>query len=140
MTNRAKSKRVDPPDWLAGYALEEWIRVYPLVANDLDDGSMAVLASYCQNYGRWRSAEAVLNETGTEIVLRDDKGQVKAIIPSPQIGISTKYHDRMLKSAAMLGIVTHAGKGKQRTAHKGGTVGESLDGAFDVDAMLDAIN
>lgn len=63
-----------------------------------------VLAAYCQNYARWQQAEKVLEEHGTEIIFRDDKGTVKSVSPSPQIGISTKALDRMLKAASQLGL------------------------------------
>lgn len=90
-----------PPDWLCEIGKIEWQRVYRA---DLDE---TLLGAYCQQYGRWREAEAVLEAHGLEVVLRNDKGEVRAVMPSPQVGISTKAFDRMLKAAAAIGLTAN---------------------------------
>lgn len=101
-----RKAEIECPAWLEGLAKSEWDRliregvVVPTAEN------VTLITGYCQSYARWRGAEEVLNAEGTEIVVRDDKGTVKAVIPSPQIGISTKYYDRMLKTALQLGLNT----------------------------------
>lgn len=97
-------KSIQAPDWLNPLAKIEWDRV---VASGHETGGAtgeALLAAYCQNYARWVEAEKLLAENGTEIIIRDDKGIVKNVLVSPQIGISTKALDRMVKCAAQLGL------------------------------------
>lgn len=139
-------RRVAPPDWLNDMALEEWRRVLPLIGESLADEDTAVLASYCLCFARWRAAEQVIDQHGPEIVLRDDKGVVKSVIPSPQIGISIKYHDRMLRAASLLGI-TPVARGAQFVgkpkAAAGATKGGGRTGApgnvVDVESLLDGV-
>lgn len=103
-----KRKTASPecPAWLEGLARAEWERlVRERVVVPTEDNYTHMMA-YCQSYSRWRAAEEVLNAEGTELIVRDDKGVVKAALHSPQIGISMKYFDRMLKSALTLGINT----------------------------------
>lgn len=139
-------RRISPPSWLNDMALEEWRRVLPLVGESLADEDTAVLASYCLCYARWRAAEQLLDEHGTEIVLRDDKGVVKGVIPSPQIGVSIKYHDRMLKAASLLGITPVArgaqfvGKPKAAPSEKAGRRSPGPEPkVVDVDSILDGV-
>lgn len=89
------------PSWLNPDARQEWAR---LVASGYEPtvGESSTFAAYCQNFARWLQAEKVLEEHGTEIVLRDDKGNVKSVQVSPQVGISNKALDRMLKAAERL--------------------------------------
>jgi P27 family predicted phage terminase small subunit len=108
-----------------------------LIGKSLRQEDMAVLASYCLNYARWRAAEMLIEEHGTEIVIRDDKGVLKTLMPNPQVGISTKYHDRMLKSALGLGL-TAGGRSAVTKSNPNQTarVGDELD----VDALLASVN
>jgi phage terminase small subunit len=72
----------------------------------------STLAAYCQSFARWVAAERLIEEHGTEIVLRDDKGNVKSIQISPQVNISGKAFDRMVKTAAQLQIKIQHGAQK----------------------------
>lgn len=108
-----------------------------LIGKSLKQEDMAVLASYALNYARWRSAEMLIEEHGTELVIRDDKGAVKTAMPNPQVGISTKYHDRMLKSAQALGLT--AG-GRSAAARSTPTKNQTVGDAFDVEAILASVN
>lgn len=119
----------------------------PLIGDSLADEDTAVLASYCLCYARWRAAEQLLDQHGTEIVLRDDKGVVKGVLPSPQIGVSIKYHDRMLKAASLLGITPVArgaqfvGKPKaaeEKAGRRGRGPGPEPK-VVDVDGILDGV-
>lgn len=92
------------PAWLCDAAKAEWARVVALPEMGFGAGDIAVLSAYCQNWARWVESERMLTENGCEVIIRDDKGAVKAAIPSPWIGIGTKAHDRMLKAAKELGL------------------------------------
>lgn len=112
----------EPPEWLLGnaVAVAEWQRMLSLNTGFSDPARAALVGSYCLNYARWRAAEEAIEADGTEVVLRDDKGVVRTVIPSVQIGVSVKYHDRMLKSLAALGV---SAGGKQA----GGDVSAGLE-------------
>lgn len=117
--NKLHSSLPEPPEWLAEneIAFAEWRRMLDLNPGLGDPARAALLASYCLNFARWRAAETAIEVDGTEVVIRDDKGVVKGIIPSVQVGISVKYHDRMLKSLAALGVT---GRDKTRGLQSSG--------------------
>jgi P27 family predicted phage terminase small subunit len=94
---REKKKKVECPVWLTGLAKAEWDRLVSDGVVVSSDHNFTVMAGYCQSYARWRQAEEALEESGTENI----RGEA-----SPQIAISNKYFDRMLKSALQLGINT----------------------------------
>lgn len=110
-----------PPKWLNEIAVAEWRRV----AKKGHDPS--ILAAYCQSYARWVLAEQALEQHGTEVVLRDDKGVVRSVVVSPQVGISNKSLDRMLKCAPLLGLTANLAKPSASVA---ATTGEAAGAAF----------
>lgn len=70
------------------------------------------LASYCTNFSRWKAAEQWLadpapdeagNPTrGPVATILDDKGNIKAIVASPQIAIAEKAAKEMARIAKLL--------------------------------------
>ena len=57
----------DAPDWLCEPALAEWIRITSEmceVPGWLTVVDHAVLAAYCQSYGRWQEAERQISQHG----------------------------------------------------------------------------
>lgn len=104
------SLALDPPEHLSDGAKAEWIR---LVAAGLavSEVSRGLLETYCAAYALWRESEVRINTDGAEIVTRDDKGVVKAIMPSPWLGIGEKAYSRMLRSGDRLGISVERGRG-----------------------------
>ena len=55
----------EPPEFLAGYACDEWHRVAPELhrLGLLTVVDVAPLAAYCQSYAHWRTAEEALART-----------------------------------------------------------------------------
>jgi P27 family predicted phage terminase small subunit len=92
-----------PPEWLADDAKAEWARMLSTGVT-VPESDLNVFAAYCQNYARWKQAEKVLETEGSEIVLRDDKGNVKRVMASPHVGISRGALASMLKAASQLGL------------------------------------
>ncbi len=91
-----------PPEFLAEEAKAEWSRV--LACHRVGPGERAILAAYCQAWARWWQAESLIEKDGTEIVIRDDKGNVKMVLPSPHVGIAARACAQMVKAAAELGL------------------------------------
>ena len=52
---------------------------------------LQLLAAYCQAFARWREAEARVEADGAVLVMRDDKGTVKSVSPSPWAALALKY-------------------------------------------------
>ena len=89
-----------------------------------------MLAAYCQSYARWVLAEQALELHGTEVVLRDDKGVVRSVAVSPQVGISNRSLDRMLKCAPMLGLTANIAKPGAAPAVSEDAAGSAFFGAI----------
>ena len=68
----------DPPDHLTEAARVEWARVVSILGpvGVLTAADMAILALYCQAYGRWQEAEAHLSVEGLVVV--NDGRQTKS--------------------------------------------------------------
>jgi P27 family predicted phage terminase small subunit len=94
-----------PPPELGGDALAVWDEVIEAMPADVlkvvDSGALAL---YCQSYIRWRECEKHIEEHGAVVVLRNDRGEVRAIQSSPYVVIGHKYRDAMLKAAAECGL------------------------------------
>ena len=91
----------DKPDWLSDYASEEWDRVEEILdeAGLLTRADGAVLAMYCQAMSDYRETREIVEEEGwTEVT---EKGNT---IQHPVVGAMNKAWDRVMKSAAKLGL------------------------------------
>lgn len=124
-----KPLALNPPEWLADEAVGEWARVLGLPGVEITPRMVAVLAAYCQNWARWVESERMLAEHGCEVVLRDDKGVVKSVGPSPWIGIGAKAHDRMLKAARDLGLTSCGSAQVRAPKADAAVVGEAASSA-----------
>lgn len=92
------------PSWLSSEAREEWERaISSILPRDVASIDLTQFEVYCQMFARWQAAEKLLAE-GTEVVVRNDKGEIKSIIPSPQIGISVKAHEQMARARKASGL------------------------------------
>lgn len=91
----------DCPPHLSGHARDEWDRLCPVlhemgVVTVVD---RAVLAAYCQAWGRWVEAEEKLKETPT--LVRTPSGYVQQ---SPWLGVANRQSEIMGRYMAELGI------------------------------------
>jgi P27 family predicted phage terminase small subunit len=95
-----KAENLHCPKWLNIEAKREWKKIVPYLkkAGFINDGDKAVLASYCQNYARWKQAETELNSEKLKIL-----GQRGPII-NPLIKISATYQTRLKISIEKLGL------------------------------------
>jgi P27 family predicted phage terminase small subunit len=91
----------DCPDHLNAAARAEWHRIAEIlvrmgVVSQID---RAVLAAYCQAYGRWVEAEEKLRET--PVMMRTPSGYVQQ---NPWLGIVNRQLDLMARFMAELGL------------------------------------
>jgi P27 family predicted phage terminase small subunit len=102
-----------PPPFLSGDAKAEWDRVIGTlyVAGLMTELDRAVLAAYCQAYGRWAEAERAL----ARMAAKDDLNRalmVKTVggnaIQNPLVGIANKAAADMVKYAIEFGMTPSA--------------------------------
>ena len=89
------------PAHLSATAKAEWKRLVRTLfdAAVLAETDRAILAAYCQCYGRWVEAEKKL--TDTPMLIKLPSGYIQ---PSPWLGIANKQLDMMTRYAAELGL------------------------------------
>jgi len=86
-------------------AVEEWSRSLGAIkSRDVASINLSEFEIYCIAFSRWLDAEKKIKAEGTEIHIRDDKGVIKNVLPSPQIGISQKAYDQMAKARKASGL------------------------------------
>ena len=92
----------DMPQWLNPHAQAEWARVSDALFKQglVSVFDMAVLAAYCQAYGRWQEAEEMLKKSGS-LIIKTDKGNV---IQNPLLGIANTALREMRRSAVEFGM------------------------------------
>ncbi len=91
------------PEWLSPAQRAEWERVRaPL--GELSTRKAQILEAYAVERARWLEAEAYLQEHGAVLILRTEKGEVKQAVEAPQLKISARAQDRMLKLGSALGL------------------------------------
>jgi P27 family predicted phage terminase small subunit len=91
----------NPPAWLQGEALAEWHRIVPELervglVTALDQTTLAV---YCETFGLWRQATAVVNEHGPTIT--SARGVVRV---RPEHRIAQRALDAMRQWSAEFGL------------------------------------
>jgi P27 family predicted phage terminase small subunit len=109
----------DCPDHLGEEARAEWHRLAETLVGMgvISQIDRAVLAAYCQAYGRWVEAEEKLKET--PLLIRTPSGYVQQ---SPWLGIANRQMELMGRYMAEIGltpasrsrIVTRAGDAAER--------------------------
>lgn len=89
------------PDFLVGYALEEWHRVTPILERLglISDIDVMELAAYCQCYKRWREAEEKLRVSNMTIITANGTE-----IQSPYISIANRAMTQMHQFAGQFGM------------------------------------
>jgi P27 family predicted phage terminase small subunit len=99
----------EPPEFLIGYAVEEWRRVAPQLHHlrILTILDVQPLAAYCSSYARWRTAEEVLRKmaekdaaTGGLLIKRADGNAGQ----NPLVKISRDSAEAMVQYAGHFGM------------------------------------
>jgi P27 family predicted phage terminase small subunit len=106
----------EPPDFLRGYACDEWCRVAPElhVLGLLTAVDVMPLAAYCSAYARWQDAEEVLRQmamknpvTGVTgaLLIKTSAGDARA---NPLIRIADRAAADMIRYASEFGLTPAA--------------------------------
>lgn len=130
---RGRGNESKPPAHLSPDAGDEWARCYPLLiaAKALRAVDRAILAAYCQAYGRWCQAErslsamAVKDERNYALMVKTASGNP---IHNPLVGIANKSMADMAIYAAQLGM-TPASRAKVVLAETGEPQGKKAQQA-----------
>ena len=78
------------PAWLSREASKVWRATVPLL---MAMGILArvdrdALTAYSQTFARWKAAEEFLDRHGSVYPLKDDRGNIKCMMPFPQVAIA----------------------------------------------------
>ena len=98
------------PSWLTAPAKHEWRRVTAELSalNMLQSVDRAALASYCQSYARWKSAEETVTREGQTVkeVIQSKDGTVLGhkIKRHPATNIAKDERAAMLRAASLFGF------------------------------------
>ena len=107
----------DPPDFITGYAMDEWYRVVAelLAMRVLTNADLKTVEVYCQHYARWREAEEVLARVREgDPVMRGFliKSATSGVaIENPLVRIARQASLHMLRCAVELGLTPSARAG-----------------------------
>src|SRR5262245_29725022 len=96
----------EAPAFLAGHARDEWKRVAPELhrLRLLTSIDVAPLAAYCAAYGRWRTAEELLNEVRDELHAGLLVAGSSRAVPNPLVKISRDAAEAMVRFAGEFGM------------------------------------
>ncbi len=87
---------MNAPEHLSPEEADVWDKTVVLVPI-MTKQREAVLEAYSIERARWMRADAWLREHGEVITLRSDKGEVKSLIPAPQLRVAQVSQDRVIK-------------------------------------------
>ena len=95
------TSRPAAPAYLSPVERAIWEETVALVAT-LTPARFQALEAYAIERARCLEAEAWVRAHGTTIEIRSDKGEIKNVIPAPQLRIAREAQDRALRLAAAL--------------------------------------
>lgn len=91
-------------------AAQKWEETISLLreAETLQATDSDLLTEYCLEWSRFVGCVTFLNENGSTIVIRNDKGETKSVLTAPQESQRLKHLDRLLKMQIELGFTPTA--------------------------------
>lgn len=94
------------PEFLSHEARQEWNRIVPILdeMNILKTSDLALLASYCQEYGNYVIAQNMIFETGGSVIETVSHSGSIIMKKNPWLTASNEAYDRMNKAGARLGL------------------------------------
>lgn len=103
----------EPPDWLTGFAAEEWRRVVQQLERKallwvMDE---TLLAGYCQQYHLWRMAAEDIVQNGLTVEVWDPKSERAYTQPNPAVKCIGTLYRSMESAAKAFGITPNARTG-----------------------------
>lgn len=106
---------IEPPEWLAGAALDKWRELLPLLQDVrlMTRADVGTLARYCDTWGWWRRCREVIDREGDTLVICDDHGNEKYRQQRPEVGIVNKLAQQLGRLEAEFGLSPAARAGLQ---------------------------
>ena len=105
MSKKRETDRVAVPAWCSDDQAAEWARVVAVLPSEpVSAQQYQLIEAYVVERCRWLGCERYLAEHGDVLTLRTDRGDPKQIIEAPQVKISERSQDRMIKLGAQLGL------------------------------------
>jgi P27 family predicted phage terminase small subunit len=104
---------VGPPSWLGPQAREVWLQLSPvmLAMRVLTTADVWTFGRYCTNFARWLELRTFLAEKGphaTTYPVKDEAGNVRAILELPQAREFRRLDELLLKSEREFGLTPSA--------------------------------
>lgn len=101
------------PTWLHREAKREWRRVCKQLnaLGLLTKLDRAAFAAYCQAYAEWYEAEKLLKEAGRVYVVTDDDGNVKKMLPRPEVALARDARKELMSWCSEFGFTPSARAG-----------------------------
>ncbi len=102
--------RAECPQWLSDTAKAEWRRVSPILEalGVLTAADEVPFAAYCTCVAEWEKAQRFVQENGQVVTLRTDKGEIRSILPAPEVGIAVRMLDKIRQFAGEFGMTPSA--------------------------------
>lgn len=91
----------DPPEGLGKRASHLWWALVGRLAEP-SRAQLERLEAYCSEKARWLECQEYLEEHGVTVLIRSDKGEVKAVQEAPQVKIAERARKAMLELAVHL--------------------------------------
>jgi len=94
------------PDWLDKDGQIVWRQLVPQLKamHVLTRIDAHALARYCRLWGRWRKAEAFIDQHGEMYPIKDDAGKVKCLQQWPQVAIAGKLAQQLTRLEQEFGM------------------------------------
>jgi P27 family predicted phage terminase small subunit len=92
---------IEPPEWLAGDALDKWRDLVPrlMALGILGNTDIDALVRYCVTWVEWRRHQDICARGGDIMVMKDENGRVRYAQVAVSFTIMTKT-DKILQSIA----------------------------------------
>ena len=120
-----------PPEWLLPLGKDKWAELSALLEKQgvLTTADLDALAMYCQTYAHWRACESWVAENGRVATLRNEKGEIKYMSPTPHASLALRYAADLRRLAQEFGLTPSSRSGVTTDKPKESKLSVFLGGA-----------
>lgn len=104
MAKQPRPQKPTAPDHLSATEKAVYTEVVARVHGPFNPHIMTLLEAYAIERARWQDAEAFIRENGTTVILRNDKGEPRAIVETPQLKIAERSREATITIGMRLGL------------------------------------